>query len=157
MSEDVENAARSGRESSKASGDAHYRARRELPDSDSAPRIARRWLHSLVGERGPFLTDSQEYVISCLASELVTNAVKHAAPRERGRREFGIEVRAGADTIRVAVTDPDPAPPQQRAPDYTAESGRGLMLVAAQAKEWGTCPLASGKSVWFSVALRAAD
>jgi two-component sensor histidine kinase len=109
----------------------------------------------MVEERGPKLTECQRYVVSCLASELVTNAVKHASPCERGRRAFSIQLRVRADTIRVEVLDPDPSPPEPRAPDFASESGRGLVLVAAQAKEWGTCPLPCGKSVWFSVATHA--
>ncbi|MCP2335967.1 ATP-binding protein [Actinomadura rupiterrae] len=78
-------------------------------------------------------------------SEIVTNALNVAA---------GDEVR-----VRVAIYesapllecwDPSPTLPEQRNASPDAESGRGLLIVAAYAKDTGVRPSANGKGkvVW---------
>ncbi|MER7403403.1 ATP-binding protein [Streptomyces sp. NPDC000070] len=62
-----------------------------------------------------------------IVSELVSNAVRHARCR----------------SVRVTVTRPE-----LREPCTGDESGRGLMLVGALAKDWGTDHLPWGKRVW---------
>ncbi len=85
--------------------------------------------------------------ILLLASELVTNAVRH------GGGEVTVRLWAGPETIRVEVTDANPHRPlaADRGPD--AEEGRGLLIVRALASRWGSAPLrdGSGKTVWFEV------
>ncbi|WP_158566802.1 ATP-binding protein [Actinomadura craniellae] len=78
-------------------------------------------------------------------SEIVTNAVVAA----RGRRiRLRCAVRDRAPLLEC--WDPSPALPVRRDAPGTAESGRGLAIVAACAKEWGTRPAATGrgKVVW---------
>lgn len=86
-----------------------------------------------------------------LTSELVTNAIQHAAAPASGGRGFKIELTAEDGALRLEVHDPDPAMPKPRAPDFVAECGRGLLLVEAQAQQWGAVPYEGGKYVWFSV------
>lgn len=85
--------------------------------------------------------------ILLLASELVTNAVRH------GGGEVTVRLWAGPETVRVEVTDANPRRPlaADRGPD--AEEGRGLLIVRALASRWGSAPLrdGSGKTVWFEV------
>ena len=85
--------------------------------------------------------------ILLLASELVTNAVRH------GGGQVTVRLWAGPETIRVEVTDANPHRPlaADRGPD--AEEGRGLLIVRALASRWGSAPLrdGSGKTVWFEV------
>ncbi|MBA9002526.1 alpha/beta fold hydrolase [Thermomonospora cellulosilytica] len=128
-------------------------AARQLPDSLRAPAIARRWVAQTFRQWGLVLTDEAAALLVELTSELVTNAIVHAAPAERGRRELAIRMSAGGGTVRVEVHDPDPALPTVREPDWVAESGRGLFLVNVQATEWGAVrdPGGRGKRVWFSV------
>lgn len=104
-----------------------------------------------------------EATIVELTSELVTNAIQHAARAATGGREFAIVMtlergmkrgmESGGDgvVVRLEVHDQDPTPPRRRAPDWAAESGRGLLLVEAQAHQWGTVASANGKYVWFSM------
>ena len=86
-------------------------------------------------------------VVRLLASEVVTNAVRHTSSRL-------VTVRLTVRTreVEVAVGDEDPAPPRPRPPDVGDLGGRGLMLVAAMAKSWGNRPTPRGKIVWFQVA-----
>ncbi|HEX2315199.1 MAG TPA: alpha/beta fold hydrolase [Thermomonospora sp.] len=128
----------------------------DLPDSPLAPAVARRWVSRLLASRGLPPDGDTAAVVVQLTSELVTNAVLHAAPWETGRRPLSIRVVTGGGEVRVEVHDPDPVPPVLREPDWVAENGRGLFLVDAQADRWGaeTHPGGRGKHVWFSVTVR---
>ncbi|WP_234029263.1 ATP-binding protein [Streptomyces sp. PsTaAH-124] len=82
-----------------------------------------------------------------VASELVTNAVRHA----RGP-DVGMTVtRTGHTKVRVAVTDGSPLLPRLRGADLLAETGRGLRLVDGLSQDWGVTPCVRGKSVWAEV------
>jgi anti-sigma regulatory factor (Ser/Thr protein kinase) len=82
-------------------------------------------------------------------SELLTNAVKHAAT--------DVVLTLCVDTeLRVEVRDwlPElrrPLVPGPAAPDAT--TGRGLQIVAAISSDWGIAAFPQGKSVWFTLAL----
>jgi len=86
-------------------------------------------------------------------SELLGNAVRHAP----GAAE--ITVRCTHDPKRslftVAVHDRSHVLPRIADPESaeSADSGRGLALVAALATAWGWHPLPDGKAVWFTFAL----
>ena len=68
-----------------------------------------------------------------VVSELVTNAVRHAEGTPVGLRMW-----RAAHELRIEVTDGTPAPARLRCAGEADESGRGMLLVAAVAKEWGT-------------------
>ena len=85
-----------------------------------------------------------------LVSELVTNAVRHAAtPSE-------LMVAYFDETLRVHVADDDRSPPQLAQPDWSAEGGRGLLLVDVLADRWGWQPTPNGKRVWFEMSVEPA-
>ncbi|WP_371792285.1 ATP-binding protein [Streptomyces sp. NBC_01471] len=71
-----------------------------------------------------------ENVVLCV-SELVTNAIQH------GHGDIGLRVRYTADELRVDVTDGNHAPALLRAAGDDDVSGRGLLLVAMLAMDWG--------------------
>jgi anti-sigma regulatory factor (Ser/Thr protein kinase) len=125
-----------------------------LPDSLHAPRLARRAVSGLLACAGVERRAGADLAI-LLTSEVVTNAIRHAAPAERGSRQIRLVVRIAAGLLRVQVYDPDPSVPALPTPDAYAEHGRGLLLLAAQAKEWGVRVLPNhlGKSIWFTCAL----
>ncbi len=50
--------------------------------------------------------------------------------------------------VRVSVRDLSYVLPVASEPDWCAESGRGLFLLAHTAELWGTMPTATGKTVW---------
>jgi two-component sensor histidine kinase len=80
-----------------------------------------------------------------LVSELVTNAVKHAAT------PFDVTVSVTGEEVTVAVVDHDRRhPPQMRDPAPDDTSGRGLRIVEELSTSWGTEAVAGdGKRVWF--------
>jgi len=83
------------------------------------------------------------------ASELVANVVLHA--RTTGTLE--IEMGDTRSWLRLAVTDGSSAPPLARLADGSAESGRGLAILAALSDRWGIEPFADGKTVWIEIDL----
>jgi CheY-like chemotaxis protein len=117
--------------------DAGFPAR---PRSVASARVFAR--RALEGWREGDLGD----VVGLLLSELVTNAVVHAASAPN------VAIHLLPDRVHVEVTDDDNTTqirPQEIVPD--AESGRGLVLVEALAHRWGQVRLPAGKVVWFEV------
>lgn len=116
-----------------------------IPHDPRAVTVCRRTvrlvltMHGLIG-----LSD----VAELLATELVTNAVRHTS----GSTALRLTRRSGA--LRIAAWDEDPQAPDAPAcaAASEAETGRGLMLVQACADAWGWQPEAryggSGKLVW---------
>ncbi len=105
---------------------------------------ARRFVASTLQEwqLGPLLE-----TVTLLTSELVTNAIVHAGA------ELDVVVRLTGEAARVEVTDRSSAPPALRVATEDDSSGRGLALVEALARRWGTRRMVSGgKTVWFEVA-----
>ena len=57
--------------------------------------------------------------------------------------------RQRAETLLIEVWDTSEAPPRRRAASDEDENGRGLLLVQALSKEWGSDVLdTGGKIVW---------
>lgn len=83
---------------------------------------------------------------SLLVSELVTNAVLHAASAVE------LTVRRQQGQVRVEVADASAKAPQRRTYKEEATTGRGLEMVELLAERWGVDTTASGgKTVWFEV------
>src|SRR4051794_36481840 len=116
-----------------------------LQPDPAAPQQARRFVaEQLIGDE---LAEARD-VAELLVSELVTNAVVHAAsPVE-------VEVDAGADEIVVRVRDADTGPLVMRAGGGSEldEGGRGFLLVDRLAEAWGTEHRGGRKCVWFRLA-----
>jgi Histidine kinase-like ATPase domain len=90
--------------------------------------------------------------IALVVSELLTNAVRHAAPGASGtasRSPIRLGLIQPGPCILCAVADPSQLVPVPREPDYLAETGRGLHVISALSDNWGyTSPGTAGKVVW---------
>jgi anti-sigma regulatory factor (Ser/Thr protein kinase) len=107
-----------------------------------APAHARAWLAERAASLPPTLLDDALLV----ASELVTNAVRH------GRPQIVLSLRYLPDGVRIAVGDEGEHIPVRTfgTPSIDRPTGRGLLIVAATARDWGVAPHPDGrgKTVW---------
>jgi anti-sigma regulatory factor (Ser/Thr protein kinase) len=90
-----------------------------------------------------------------IISELVTNAVKHAALLSP---QIVVEVVIGSGWVRLSVEDSHPYRPTALQNDFGRTGGRGLLLVKAITSEaGGVCDVertaGGGKVVWASLPL----
>ena len=84
--------------------------------------------------------------VEIIASELATNAVKHA------RSPFRVTIsRVAGSSIRIAVRDASFDQPVSAGRDVGRVGGRGVQLVAALSRSWGTAVEADGKTIWAEV------
>ncbi|WP_051819298.1 ATP-binding protein [Streptomyces sp. NRRL S-920] len=112
-----------------------------------ARRLARYHLNGWGIEYDSELSDTAEAIIA----ELGANAATHG--RVPGR-DFELRLTLSADTLRIEVTDTrtERMPPQTpEPPEPDEESGRGLVIVAALAAEWGVAARQVGKTVWAEI------
>ena len=120
-----------------------------LPSTPYSVQMARFYIRAALTyhDLGRFAEDAE-----MVASELVTNAIKHA-----GASKFGLEVVrvAGPGAVAVIVTDPSPHPPVKRDPPGGTEHGRGLSIVDALSASWGWRPEDLGKAVYVILAKEA--
>lgn len=123
---------------------AQLRHHRDLPLHISAPGAARMFvrqtcaLWSLPG----LLTEFAELV----SSELVTNAVEHAYSGSR------LTLTCTGSMLRVSVRDYRPTPgPRPRPTEIDTPGGRGLHLITAVARSWGTTQHPDGKTIWVNL------
>ena len=103
-------------------------------------------------------------VAALLTSELVTNAVTHAAAqpdrdaRRAGAAEAVLLVIAADDAgLRVDVHDGSVALPvlTDCPAEEDAETGRGLLLVTTLSADWGFYRTPGGKAVYFTLPAQA--
>jgi serine/threonine-protein kinase RsbW len=108
------------------------RVERHLPVTPEAAAAARHALDGLSGK----LPDGRMRDVRLLASELVTNAVRHANLAAGDVIDLVIEILD--QTLRVEVHDPGGGfVPSAPSPDPARPSGWGLYLVAELADRWG--------------------
>jgi serine/threonine-protein kinase RsbW len=85
-----------------------------------------------------------------VASELLTNAVRHARPLSDGTIRVRWKIRG--DVVEVEVTDGGGATVPRPAPRTVwLSSGRGLRIVRAMAHEWGVTEDRTGNVVWATL------
>jgi anti-sigma regulatory factor (Ser/Thr protein kinase) len=82
-----------------------------------------------------------------LASELVTNAIRHETSGT-----ITLAVTCSCGELRVDVHDSSYFLPVVLEAALEAEAGRGLMLVATLSDEWGFYRTPAGKAVYFTLA-----
>ena len=91
-----------------------------------------------------------ESLAALLTSELVTNAIRHVPGQAAA-----LVVSCGYGQLRVDVHDRSCVMPVLMDAAADAENGRGLMMVASLATDWGFYPTQEGKAVYFTLAFRA--
>jgi len=113
-----------------------------LVDGLQAPAHARAWTSAHLPPLPTHIAEDALLVVS----ELVTNAVRH------GRPDIEITLNITPDRVRIEVRDGGdtlPVVPSGQ-PSIDRPTGRGLLIVAATANDWGIerSPGATGKTVW---------
>jgi anti-sigma regulatory factor (Ser/Thr protein kinase) len=116
-----------------------------FPASLHSPRQARRFVVEAlkVSADDELMADA-----ALVVTELATNAVVHA------HSGFTVAVTRVGDGAHVSVLDDGAREWVDKPPTLMASSGRGLGLVAAVAKGWGTRPVDNGRLVWADLAGR---
>ncbi|MDL4774980.1 MULTISPECIES: ATP-binding protein [Thermomonosporaceae] len=102
-----------------------------------------------VAFRGMGCSEETVHLGATVATELATNAYRHAAVAG-----FGIVARTydSEDGPVIEVWDASDQAPEVQAVDFVAESGRGLLLMEALVTCWGYTLLGTGgKVVWAAV------
>ncbi|MDP9182859.1 MAG: GAF domain-containing protein, partial [Actinomycetota bacterium] len=105
---------------------------------DAVSRARRFAVEALAGMPATVLGDAE-----LIVTELVTNAVLHGAP------PVVLRLARDAGGAKIEVQDQGPRPPLRIRDAGQAMTGRGLALVAALSRAWGTEQIESGgKVVW---------
>ncbi|MET8330858.1 ATP-binding protein [Streptomyces sp. NPDC005181] len=127
------------------------------PAVDVSVPQARHAVRDLLNRQGVPMDEDIAQGLLLIVSELVTNAVKHAALLSP---ELAVEVAVGAEWVRVSVEDNHPYRPTALETDYAQTGGRGLLLVREITFEaGGTCDVehtaGGGKIIWAALPLSA--
>lgn len=125
------------------------------PAVDVSVPQARHAVRDLLRRQGVPLDEDVAEGLLLIVSELVTNAVKHAALLSP---ELAVEVAVGEEWIRVSVEDNHPYRPTALETDYAQTGGRGLLLVREITREaGGACDVehtaGGGKIIWVALPL----
>lgn len=113
----------------------------DFPGITASVPDARRRFQQLIGDTHPALDDAV-----LLVSELVTNAILHAAS--------AIVTLAVADTgdrLHVDVIDQGSDNEPHICSDLYGVNGRGLFLVDTLSQGWGVHTNSAGRTVWFEL------
>jgi two-component sensor histidine kinase len=125
------------------------------PAVDVSVPQARHAVRDLLNRQGVPMDEGIAQGLLLIVSELVTNAVKHAALLSP---ELAVEVAVGAEWVRVSVEDNHPYRPTALETDYAQTGGRGLLLVREITNEaGGSCDVehtaGGGKIIWAALPL----
>jgi anti-sigma regulatory factor (Ser/Thr protein kinase) len=125
------------------------------PAADASVPQARHAVRDLLVRQGVPVSDDVVQGLLLIVSELVTNAVKHAALLSP---MLAVEVAVGAEWVRVSVEDNHPYRPTALVADHGQTGGRGLLLVREITREFdGVCDVehtaGGGKVIWAALPL----
>jgi anti-sigma regulatory factor (Ser/Thr protein kinase) len=110
-----------------------------LPRSLTAPAIARGFVTSTLASWAVRDTFAD---LPLLASELVTNAVRHADG------DVSLSLARNRDRVRLAVSDRSAETPTMSDLEAARDGGWGLHIVDRLASSWGLETDDDGKTVW---------
>ncbi|MEU9664392.1 ATP-binding protein [Streptomyces bobili] len=128
------------------------------PAEDASVPQARHAVRDLLHRQGVPASDDLVQGLLLIVSELVTNAVRHAALLSP---MLAVEVAVGAEWVRVSVEDNHPYRPTALEADHGRTGGRGLLLVREITREaGGVCEVehtaGGGKVIWAALPLKPA-
>lgn len=116
-----------------------------LPYTPSSVAVARRHLTSELAAAGIYETAVCDAAI--VVSELLSNAIRHAAPLPDA--QVRVTWTLDHDALRIAVSDAGDGPlPQVTEPAPGAPGGRGLGIVESLADHWGVLRENGVTTVW---------
>jgi anti-sigma regulatory factor (Ser/Thr protein kinase) len=119
-----------------------------LSESFRAPARARAWVAEQAADLPVAVVEDAMLVVS----ELVTNAVRYGQP------DITLAMAPIRDGLRIEVGDRGEALPLLApvVPPGNRTGGRGLLIVASTAAEWGIMPHdpPPGKTVWVELTAR---
>jgi anti-sigma regulatory factor (Ser/Thr protein kinase) len=127
---------------------AESRARLSVPHERTSVRVVRRAFADQLTEAGvpPECRDDAMLVLS----ELVSNAVKHAAPLPDG--QITVSWQVADDVLHVEITDGGSGTrPSASVAVLSALGGRGLDIVRMVASQWGVTEDDGTVTVWAEV------
>ncbi|MFE2967815.1 ATP-binding protein [Streptomyces sp. NPDC059340] len=125
------------------------------PAIDASVPQARHAVRDLLFRQQVPVSDDLVHGLLLIVSELVTNAVRHAALLSP---MLAVEVAVGSEWVRVSVEDNHPYRPTALEADHGQTGGRGLLLVREVAREsGGVCDVehtaSGGKVIWAALPL----
>ncbi|EYT82852.1 ATPase [Streptomyces sp. Tu 6176] len=128
------------------------------PAVDASVPQARHAVRDLLLRQRVPVSDDLVHGLLLIVSELVTNAVRHAAVVSP---VLAVEVAVGAEWLRISVEDDHPYRPTALETDHGRTGGRGLLLVREIAREaGGVCDVqhtaGGGKVIWAALPLTLA-
>jgi len=123
-----------------------------LPPSDTArwslatdESVVARARSLVSGQLSSWGMDEFVFTAEIVASELVTNAIRHAS----GAIEMSL--LHGDGVVVCEVSDESNTQPRMRRARSTDENGRGLFIIAQVAKRWGSRYGRNGKTIWVEL------
>ncbi|WP_260470986.1 SpoIIE family protein phosphatase, partial [Streptomyces sp. RP5T] len=115
----------------------------ELP---SDPAVVSRSRAAVTEQLAAWGLDELSFTVELVASELVTNAIRHATGP--------VQLRLLRDRALICeVSDGSGTSPRLRRARTEDEGGRGLFLVAQLTERWGTRYTSDGKIIWTELPL----
>ena len=113
-----------------------------LPRSATAPALARGFVSSTLAS---WSAGSAYADVPLLASELVTNAVRHACG------DVSLSLHREHGCLRIAVSDGSDVLPVKRDLATARTGGWGMHIVERLATRWGLEANTRGKTVWCEI------
>ena len=124
-----------------------------LPFAAASVGVARGRLVSDLITAGVY--DSAVCDVALVISELLSNALRHAAPLPGS--EIRVAWRIDPESVQVSVSDGGgPTVPELGEPTQGATGGRGLRIVEKLSSRWGARTGEEGTTVWAEVPVRQA-
>ncbi|WP_051325267.1 ATP-binding protein [Glycomyces tenuis] len=124
--------------------------RLRVPHQADAPTMVRQWLRESLPD---LPEDCRDDLLVC-ATELVSNAVRHARPLPAG--DLCVACSVGSRDVEVRVVDGGgPTRPRVCSVSFDSAHGRGMFIVSKLASDWGSRSRGDGtQEVWARIPVR---